>query len=201
MARFFFGASGSIIATGDYTAKRRIWEGEKTPNKHPLFNGLIWVKIKPFRGRGDDEPEAGPMNVHDLHPQVQEFAAAEAAVLLVYLFGSRASGQAGPGSDYDLGILLDRREDAPARRARLTHGLVVGIERRLDELSARLARLEPLKSRSKAEFDAGNPTGAPPKGTGCHTCAIRDRHGGFFLYLVSLASTAGQLIFWKKAWM
>ena len=29
-----------------------------------------------------------------------------------------------------------------------------GIERRLDELSARLARLEPLKSRSKAEFDA-----------------------------------------------
>ena len=29
-----------------------------------------------------------------------------------------------------------------------------GIERRLDELSVRLARLEPLKSRSKAEFDA-----------------------------------------------
>ena len=29
-----------------------------------------------------------------------------------------------------------------------------GIERRLDELSARLGRLEPLKSKSKAEFDA-----------------------------------------------
>ena len=29
-----------------------------------------------------------------------------------------------------------------------------GIERRLDELSVRLARLEPLKSKSKAEFDA-----------------------------------------------
>ena len=29
-----------------------------------------------------------------------------------------------------------------------------GIERRLDELSARLARLEPLKTKSKAEFDA-----------------------------------------------
>ena len=29
-----------------------------------------------------------------------------------------------------------------------------GIERRLDELSGRLARLEPLKSKSKAEFDA-----------------------------------------------
>jgi predicted nucleotidyltransferase len=128
MVRFFFGASGSIMATGDYTAKRQIWEGEKTPNKYPLFNGLIWVKIKPFRysgGGGDDEPEAGPMNVHDLHPQVQEFAAADGTVLLVYLFGSRASGQAGPGSDYDLGILLDRREAAPARRARLTHELVV----------------------------------------------------------------------------
>jgi uncharacterized protein YutE (UPF0331/DUF86 family) len=28
-----------------------------------------------------------------------------------------------------------------------------GIERRLDELSERLARLEPLKNRSRAEFD------------------------------------------------
>jgi hypothetical protein len=29
-----------------------------------------------------------------------------------------------------------------------------GIERRLDELSERLARLEPLKARSRADFDA-----------------------------------------------
>ncbi|MBU4356057.1 MAG: nucleotidyltransferase domain-containing protein, partial [Proteobacteria bacterium] len=53
------------------------------------------------------------MNVQDLQPRVQEFGAADAAVLLVYLFGSLASGRAGPGSDYDLGVLLDRREDSP----------------------------------------------------------------------------------------
>jgi uncharacterized protein len=65
------------------------------------------------------------MNVQDLQPRVQEFGAAEEGVLLVYLFGSQASGQAGPSSDCDLGVLLDRREDSPGRRARLTHELVV----------------------------------------------------------------------------
>jgi predicted nucleotidyltransferase len=59
---------------------------------------------------------------------MKEFGAGDAAVLLVYLFGSRASGRAGPGSDYDLGILLDRREDSAAGRARLTHELVVILE-------------------------------------------------------------------------
>lgn len=68
---------------------------------------------------------SAPMNVQDLQPRVQEFGAADAAVLLVYLFGSRASNQAGAGSDYDLGVLLDRQEDSPAGRARLTHELVV----------------------------------------------------------------------------
>jgi len=65
------------------------------------------------------------MNIQDLQPRVQEFGAAEAGVLLLYLFGSRASGRSGPGSDYDLGILLDRGEDSAAGRARLTHELVV----------------------------------------------------------------------------
>jgi uncharacterized protein len=68
---------------------------------------------------------AAPMNLQDLQQRIQAFSAADAAVLLVYLFGSRASGQAGPGSDYDLGVLLDRQEDSAARRARLTHELVV----------------------------------------------------------------------------
>jgi predicted nucleotidyltransferase len=65
------------------------------------------------------------MNLQDIQPQAQEFGAADAAVLLLYLFGSRAVGRAGPGSDHDLGVLLDRREDSPAQRARLTHELVV----------------------------------------------------------------------------
>ena len=68
---------------------------------------------------------SAPMNIQILQPRVQALGATEAAVFLVYLFGSRASGRAGPGSDYDLGVLLDRREDSPARRARLTHELVV----------------------------------------------------------------------------
>jgi predicted nucleotidyltransferase len=70
---------------------------------------------------------SAPMNIQELQLRVQEFAAAAASVLLVYLFGSQASGQASPGSDYDLGVLLDRREDSPARRARLTHELVVRL--------------------------------------------------------------------------
>jgi uncharacterized protein len=65
------------------------------------------------------------MNVQDFHMHLRTFGRSEEAVLLVYLFGSQASGQAGPGSDYDLGILLDRRQDAPARRARLAHELTV----------------------------------------------------------------------------
>jgi uncharacterized protein len=65
------------------------------------------------------------VDVQELRQGLKEFGAGDAAVLLVYLFGSRGSGQAGPGSDYDLGVLLDRGEDSPAGRARLTHELVV----------------------------------------------------------------------------
>lgn len=65
------------------------------------------------------------MDMRKLTQSLQGFGAAEAAVLLVYLFGSRAVGQAGPGSDYDLGILLDRGQDSPERRARLAHELAV----------------------------------------------------------------------------
>jgi hypothetical protein len=66
-----------------------------------------------------------PVDVQELMQGLKEFGSGDAAVLLVYLFGSRASDRAGPGSDYDLGILLHRGEDSPARRARLTHDLVV----------------------------------------------------------------------------
>jgi predicted nucleotidyltransferase len=65
------------------------------------------------------------VDIEELRQGLGEFGAGDASVHLVYLFGSLASGRAGPGSDCDLGILLDRREDSPARRARLTHELVV----------------------------------------------------------------------------
>lgn len=74
------------------------------------------------------DQRSAAMNFQDIQPRVQELGAADAAVLLMYLFGSRAVGRDGSGSDYDLGVLLDRGEDSPARRARLNHELVVILE-------------------------------------------------------------------------
>jgi len=47
------------------------------------------------------------------------------AVSLVYLFGSQMEGRTGPLSDYDVGVLLERRLDTPDLRARLTHEVAV----------------------------------------------------------------------------
>ena len=46
----------------------------------------------------------------------------------VYLFGSRARGDAGPDSDYDLLVVVP--DDAPAeqRSSRLAHGVLWGME-------------------------------------------------------------------------
>jgi predicted nucleotidyltransferase len=68
---------------------------------------------------------SAPATDREIQQKLRMVGAAEASVLLLYLFGSRAGGRAGPGSDYDLGILLDRRADSPARRARLAHDLAV----------------------------------------------------------------------------
>jgi predicted nucleotidyltransferase len=49
-------------------------------------------------------------------------------VCLAYLFGSRASGNIGPQSDYDFGVLLDYGSDIPANRDELMHVLVTFLD-------------------------------------------------------------------------
>jgi predicted nucleotidyltransferase len=44
-------------------------------------------------------------------------------VKLVYLFGSKVSGEEGPLSDYDFGILFDREKSRPNIDAEVTHTL------------------------------------------------------------------------------
>lgn len=49
-----------------------------------------------------------------MNDEVKNIFAAEPAVKLAYLFGSRARGEAGPLSDYDFAVYLDRQMDALA---------------------------------------------------------------------------------------
>lgn len=49
------------------------------------------------------------------------------ALSLVYLFGSHAAGTAGPASDYDLGILVDRDADQERIRAEFSHELACAL--------------------------------------------------------------------------
>jgi predicted nucleotidyltransferase len=48
-------------------------------------------------------------------------------VCLAYLFGSRASGDIGPLSDYDFGVLLDHGSDIPIYRDELMHILMTHL--------------------------------------------------------------------------
>ena len=53
----------------------------------------------------------------------------EVQVEQVFLFGSRARGEVGPESDYDLYVLIDRDLDFPQR-----HGMITEIKRELAKL-------------------------------------------------------------------
>jgi predicted nucleotidyltransferase len=63
------------------------------------------------------------MTVQDLREKVAELVRDFPAIVLIYLFGSLAEGGAGPASDIDLGVLLDRSLDTSADRAWLHHEL------------------------------------------------------------------------------
>ena len=47
------------------------------------------------------------------------------SVLLAYLYGSQARGEAGPSSDVDVAVLLGETDDVAAATAELRHALVV----------------------------------------------------------------------------
>jgi predicted nucleotidyltransferase len=49
------------------------------------------------------------------------------AVKLAYLFGSQVSGNIGPLSDYDFGVLLDQSLNSLAYRVQLTHAFVASL--------------------------------------------------------------------------
>jgi predicted nucleotidyltransferase len=68
---------------------------------------------------------------HQLCMQLAELAIRLPEIELLYLFGSQASGDAGPGSDIDLGVLVGRNADNNAIQARLSHeaALLLGTER------------------------------------------------------------------------
>ena len=60
-------------------------------------------------------------NMSDLS-RLQSYFAAQDDVLLAYVFGSRASGRAGPNSDYDVAVLTCAALE-PARRYGMAHEL------------------------------------------------------------------------------
>ncbi len=108
------------------------------------------------------------MNIQKIKQRLEGFGGAGSAVILLYLFGSRASGQAGVHSDYDVGILLDRGEAEPIRRARLAHELtdlldtpnvdVVWLDQAPPELAFAVIQGLLLYGRDQAarvEFEAG----------------------------------------------
>jgi predicted nucleotidyltransferase len=65
------------------------------------------------------------------------------AVSLAYLFGSRVAGPTGPGSDYDVGLLLDRPHPSAPALARIGHELAVLLETdRVDVVFLHQAPLE-----------------------------------------------------------
>jgi len=84
------------------------------------------------------------VSIHDLPDLIHTLPQSTlAAIRLLYLFGSRACGSAGPLSDYDLAVWLDAEHDTPAFAARLSHELALLLDtERLDLLSLSQAPIE-----------------------------------------------------------
>jgi predicted nucleotidyltransferase len=79
----------------------------------------------------DPEDSDGNLVAGKLNAQIAELVSRLPEIHLIYLFGSQASGEAGPGSDIDLGVLIDRGADERAIQSRLAHEvtLLLGVER------------------------------------------------------------------------
>ncbi|MBM4275553.1 MAG: nucleotidyltransferase domain-containing protein [Deltaproteobacteria bacterium] len=57
------------------------------------------------------------INLESLKERARRWAENHPGVSLVYLFGSQATGQTGPESDIDIGVLLDRDLENPETQA------------------------------------------------------------------------------------
>lgn len=67
------------------------------------------------------------MKLQDLKERLPKLVTDFPEIRLVYLFGSQVTGQTGPQSDYDLGVLLDREGDSAPTRAALEHALAAKL--------------------------------------------------------------------------
>jgi predicted nucleotidyltransferase len=64
-------------------------------------------------------------------------------ICLVYLFGSRLSGNIGPMSDYDLAVLVERYDDSEGALAELSHAAAIVFKTdRIDVVPLNLAPVE-----------------------------------------------------------
>jgi predicted nucleotidyltransferase len=68
------------------------------------------------------------MNGQAIKDKLAPLLASLNGLRLVYLFGSQAEGLAGPMSDYDLGVLVDRTTDASHIQAQLAHQVARALE-------------------------------------------------------------------------
>ncbi|MCX5973375.1 MAG: nucleotidyltransferase domain-containing protein [Coprothermobacterota bacterium] len=71
------------------------------------------------------EPQMGPENA--LKEQLKDQLSSMAGIRLAYLFGSHATGKAGPGSDIDLALLLDPLFLCIAEEERIRHELCLAL--------------------------------------------------------------------------
>lgn len=71
------------------------------------------------------------MEINFIREKVLEALHTFPMIILVYLFGSQASGNAGPISDIDLGILVDHHQDSLELQTGLAHEIVrrIGTDR------------------------------------------------------------------------
>ncbi|MCS6938655.1 MAG: nucleotidyltransferase domain-containing protein [Roseiflexaceae bacterium] len=68
------------------------------------------------------------IDLQTLRQRIAAIAAAHPQVRLVYLFGSRASGEVGPLSDIDLAVALDRDAPIPHLRSELAHRFAEALD-------------------------------------------------------------------------
>jgi predicted nucleotidyltransferase len=80
--------------------------------------------------------------LHDLGENLAHYIDL-ADIELVYLFGSRASGETGPISDYDFGVLIQRDADRRQVVARFAHALAQSLgANRIDVVTLNTAPIE-----------------------------------------------------------
>ena len=83
------------------------------------------------------------MNLTEIEDKLRAIPERFPAVRLMYLFGSQVTGDLGPLSDYDLGILLAPSADSSELRARLHHEIAVLLaETKVDVVWLRRAPVE-----------------------------------------------------------